>query len=84
MTSSGIGDFDPVELDTLLADAAIELYPSIGQTSEDFVGSSTTDDLELLFQLVNLYLSKPRFDQAGLDATVSSLQPYRRRSEQRS
>ena len=76
VTSSGIGDFDPVQLDTLLADAAIELYPSIGQTSEDFAGSSTTDDLELLFQLVNLYLSTPRFDQAGLDATISSLQPY--------
>jgi zinc protease len=76
VTSSGIGDLDPVQLDTVLSDASIELYPSIGQTSEDFVGSSTTDDLELLFQLVNLYMSKPRFDQAGLDATVSSLQPY--------
>jgi zinc protease len=76
VTSSGIGDLDPVQLDTALADAAIELYPSIGQTSEDFVGTSTTDDLELLFQLVNMYLSAPRFDQAALDATVSSLQPY--------
>ncbi len=76
VTSSGIGDLDPVELDTVLADASIELYPSIGQTSEDFLGTSTTDDLELLFQLVNLYMSKPRFDQVGLDATISSLRPY--------
>ncbi len=76
VTSSGIGDLDPVELDTVLADAGIELSPSIGQTSEDFTGSSTTDDLELLFQLVNLYMSAPRFDQVALDATVSSLQSY--------
>ncbi len=76
VTSSGIGDLDPVELDTVLSDAAIELYPSIGQTSEDFVGSSTTDDLELLFQLVSLYMSTPRFDQVALDATVNSLQSY--------
>ena len=76
VTSSGIGDLDPVDLDTVLSDAAIELYPSIGQTSEDFVGSSTTDDLQLLFQLVNLYMSAPRFDQVALDATVSTLQSY--------
>jgi zinc protease len=76
VTSSGIGDLDPVQLDTVLADASIELDPSIGQTSEDFVGTSTTDDLELLFQLINLYMSKPRFAQAGLDSTISSLRPY--------
>jgi zinc protease len=76
VTSSGVGDLDPVQLDTLLSDAQIQLYPSIGQTSEDFAGTSTTDDLEVLFQLVNQYISKPRFDQAGLDSTISSLQPY--------
>jgi zinc protease len=76
VTSSGIGDLDPVQLDTLLADAQIQLYPSLGQTSEDFAGTSTTDDLELLFQLVNLYISKPRFDPAGLASTIGYLQPY--------
>ena len=76
VTASGIADLDAVALDTVLADAAVELYPSIGQTSEDFFGSSTTADLELLFQLVNLYLSQPRFDQVALDSSVSSLQSY--------
>jgi zinc protease len=76
VTSSGIGELDAVELDTVLADAAIELYPSIGQTSEDFIGTSTTNDLELLFQLVNLYISAPRFDEVALQATKSSLQAY--------
>ncbi|MBK5330983.1 MAG: insulinase family protein [Ilumatobacteraceae bacterium] len=76
VTSSGLGDLDPVELDNVLSDASVALDPSIGQTSEDFSGSSTTDDLELLFQMVNQYMSKPRFDQVALDATVSSLQSY--------
>ncbi|HEX2785959.1 MAG TPA: insulinase family protein [Ilumatobacteraceae bacterium] len=76
VTSSGIGDLDPVQLDTLLSDAQIQLSPSIGQTSEDFAGTSTTDDLELLFQLVNQYISKPRFDKAGLDSTIGYLKPY--------
>jgi zinc protease len=76
VTSSGIGDLDAVELDTVLSGAAIELYPSIGQTSEDFTGSSTTDDLELLLQLVNLYMSAPRFDSVALESTVKSLQSY--------
>jgi zinc protease len=76
VTSSGIGDFGPVELDTALSGAAIELYPSIGQTSEDFAGTSTTDDLELLLQMVNLYMSAPRFDKVALESTVKSLQSY--------
>jgi zinc protease len=76
VTSSGIGDLDAVALDTVLSDASIELDPSIGQTSEGFTGTSTTDDLELLFQLVNLYMTKPRFDQVALDEDVSSLQTY--------
>ena len=76
VTSSGIGDLDPVQFDTVLSGASIELYPSIGQTSEDFVGSSTTDDLELLLQTVNLYMAAPRFDQIALDSTKKSLQTY--------
>ena len=76
VTSSGIGELDAVQLDTLLSGAQVELYPSIGQTSEDFVGSATTDDLELLLQLVNLYMSAPRFDSVALDSTVKSLQSY--------
>jgi zinc protease len=76
VTSSGIGDLDPVELDTVLSGAAVELYPSISQTSEDFDGSSTTGDLELLLQLVHLYMSAPRFDSVALESTVKSMQSY--------
>jgi zinc protease len=76
VTSSGVGDLDPVAFDTLLASSSIQLYPSINQTSEDFSGSSTTDDLKTLFQLVNQYLSQPRFDPVALKSTVSSLQLF--------
>ncbi len=76
VTSSGIGDLDAVDLDRALSGANIELYPSIDQTSEGFYGSSTTDDLELLLQMVNLYMSAPRFDAIALDSRVSSLQSY--------
>ena len=76
VTSSGIGDFDAVALDTALSGAAIELSPSIDQTSENFVGTSTTDDLELLLQMVNLYMSAPRFDSVALDSAVKTLQSY--------
>jgi zinc protease len=76
VTASGIGDFDAVALDRALSGAAIELYPSLDQTSEGFYGSSTTDDLELLLQMVNLYMSSPRFDAVALDSSVRSLQSY--------
>ena len=76
VTASGVGDLDAVQLDTVLADAAISMQPSIGQTSEDFSGSSTTNDLELLFQLFNQYLDNPRFEQTALDSNVNSLRQY--------
>jgi zinc protease len=76
VTTSGIGDLDAVDLDRALSGASIELYPSIDQTSEGFYGSSTTDDLELLLQMVNLYMSAPRFDALALDSSISSWQSY--------
>ena len=84
VTTSGIGDLDAVDLDRALSGAAIELYPSIDQTSEGFFGSSTTDDLELLLQMVNLYMSAPRFDAVALDSSSQLTAVVRRRPDQRS
>ena len=76
VTSSGIGELPTRCSSTRCCRAQVGLYPSIGQTSEDFTGSATPDDLELLLQLVNLYMSSPRFDQIALDSTKKSLQSY--------
>ncbi len=73
--SSGVGDLDPVQLDTVLGATSVEVSPYLDQAEEGFGGSSSTGDLEQLFQLVHLYLAAPRFDQAGLDAAIGSIRP---------
>ncbi|HEY7628606.1 MAG TPA: insulinase family protein [Ilumatobacteraceae bacterium] len=76
VTTSGIGDLDPVALDTVLSDAQVELYPAINPTSETFVGTATGEDLELLLQMVHLFFTSPRFDPVAFDASLSQLRPY--------
>ena len=83
VTTSGIGDFDAVDLDRALSGAAIELYPSIDQTSEGFFGSSTTEDLELLLQMVNLYMSAPRIRHGRSRLQRQVAPDVRRRPDQR-
>ena len=76
VTASGLGTFDPVQLDTILSATSVEVYPYIDQTTETLSGTSTIDDAETLLQVIAMYLAQPRFDQAALDQTVASWRPY--------
>ncbi len=60
----GLGDFTPVQLDKMLAGRDVSLRPYIGRYSEGFSGGSRPEDLELLFQLLHLYFTEPREDEA--------------------
>jgi zinc protease len=76
VTGSGLGTLDPVQLDTLLSAKSVELYPGLDATTETFSGTSTTNDVETMLQVVASYLQQPRFDQAALDSTIDSWRPY--------
>ena len=59
---SGLGDLSSAELNRFLEDRTVGVNPYIGQTTEGFAGSSSTDDVETMFQLIHLLATAPRID----------------------
>ena len=76
VTTSGLGDLDQVAVDTILGGASVDVSPYIDIVSEGFGGSTTTEDLELTFQLLHQYIAAPRFVQSALDVEKASDQPF--------
>ncbi|MBC8146325.1 MAG: insulinase family protein [bacterium] len=61
-TEGGVGNHSQIELQKLLAGRAISAYPYIGELYEGVGGNASPQDVEVMFQLLHLYLTKPRFD----------------------
>ncbi|MEM1331819.1 MAG: insulinase family protein [Actinomycetota bacterium] len=72
---SGVADFDPVSLDAFLDDKQVSLTPFIDQFEEGWFGTSTINDVEVLFQLIHLGMTAPRVDQVALERYVDDLLP---------
>ena len=68
---SGVGGFDQVSLDRFLGDQVVFVRPFVTEVHEGLFGEATTGDLETLFQLINLYMSQPRFEEGARDLWVS-------------
>ena len=65
---SGVGEFDAVMLQKMLAGKIVRVSPSIGELSEGFSGSAAPQDVETLFQLTYLYFTSARSDTAAFGA----------------
>ena len=65
---SGLGDFSAADLDKYLADKDAELASFINRYYEGFSGSSSSQDLKYLFQLLHLAFTAPRFDQNAFES----------------
>ncbi len=63
VSSSGIGQWDPIQVRRYLADIEVSLSPYLADFSEGFSGGASTDDLEALFQLLHLSVTEPRVDE---------------------
>jgi zinc protease len=60
--SSGVGDFTLVELDKVLAGKAAQVRPYVSSLYEGLSGSASPQDVEIMFQLIHLYVTAPRRD----------------------
>ena len=76
VTSSGVAGFDQVSLERFLSDKIVFLQPYIDETEEGFFGQAATEDLETLFQLINLYMTEPRATEAGLGIALDQVRPF--------
>jgi len=60
----GVKDMSPTDLQKFLSGKTVEVMPYINDHEEGIQGSSSTKDFETFLQLVNLYFTQPRKDQA--------------------
>lgn len=60
----GIGDFSPVDLQKYMAGKVASVFPRVSGLSAGLSGSSSIKDVETMLQMVNLYFTAPRRDEA--------------------
>ncbi len=64
----GISDFSPTDLSKFLAGKNVSVSPRITNLSASISGSSSVKDFETMLQLIYLYLTSPRKDEALFNA----------------
>jgi zinc protease len=67
----GLGDFDNVTLQKMMAGKKATANVSLGEITEGINGSSTPKDFETMMQLLYLRFAKPRFDTGAHKAIMS-------------
>ena len=68
---SGVNGFSKIELQKLLSDKNLRVSAYVSQTSQGFSGNATPQDLETALQLVNLYFTKPNFDEKAFKSLIN-------------
>jgi zinc protease len=76
LASYGVGEFDAITLQKMLAGKKVSISPTFGDLTEGYSGSSSPKDFETLLQLTYLYFEKPRFDKEAYDALMSRYVAY--------
>jgi len=71
MDQSGLGDFDQIALEKLLAGKAVSVSPYISDLSEGFSGASSVKDSESLMQLIYMYFTGKREDQSAFNSIIT-------------
>ena len=72
--ASGVAEFDQVTLERALVGTEVSLQPFVDEVWEGFSGSVDTADLEILFQLIRLYMDETRFDPIAIPIVQNRLQ----------
>ncbi|MCF6335189.1 MAG: insulinase family protein [Spirochaetales bacterium] len=70
---SGLGNFNNVEINKVLAGKQVAVTPYIGTLFEGFSGSAVPGDLGTLFQLINLYFTGIRKDDTAYQSFMNRL-----------
>ena len=73
---SGVGEFDLNALNKKLNGKVVSVFPYISELTEGVTGSASPDDLETMFQLIYLYLTRPRKDVGAYQSYKSRMEGY--------
>jgi zinc protease len=74
VTNSGVAGFDQVSLDRYLADNAATVSPFIDLRFQGVSGSAATEDLPVLFELLNAYYTRAQINNAGMAVAVNQME----------
>ncbi len=78
---AGIANFDAIALQKKLSGKIVRINPYIGTMSEGFYGSVSPEDMETLFQLINLYFVSPRKDNKAFQSYITKLKEQLKNSK---
>jgi zinc protease len=73
---SGLGEFNSVQLQKKLAGKIVNVSPYIYGLTEGISGSSAVNDVEIMFQLIYLYFTAPRFDAEAYQSYIARMKGY--------
>ena len=73
MDMSGIADYKLTTLKKMLAGKEVSVTPTIKMLTQGLEGTSNVSDLETLFQLINLYFTKSRWDESAFSSYITRM-----------
>jgi zinc protease len=73
---SGVGEFDLNALNKKLNGKVVSVFPYINELTEGITGSASPDDLETMFQLIYLYLTRPRKNIEAFESYKTRMEGY--------
>ena len=68
---SGLGELSPAQLSRYLDGISAAAQPFIGETTQGVTGSSSSADVETMFQLMHLLFTEPRVDDQAFAEVVN-------------
>ena len=71
VTEAGVGEFDAITLRKMLTGKSVRVSPSVGSKGQSISASSSTKDMEAMFQLAWLYFTQPRKDTVAFAALMN-------------
>jgi zinc protease len=74
VTNSGVAGLDQVSLDRYLAASPVRLGPFVDVGLQGWSGSAATEDLPVLFELINAYYTGAQVDNAGLAVAANDME----------
>ncbi|MCX6227734.1 MAG: insulinase family protein [Bacteroidia bacterium] len=73
MDQSGIADYNNTTLKKMLSGKSVNVTPVLKMLTQGIEGSSNVSDLETCLQLINLYFTKPRFDESAFSSYITRM-----------
>jgi len=73
MDQSGIADYNNTTLKKMLSGKTVNVTPVLKMLTQGIEGSSNISDLETCLQLINLYFTKPRFDESAFSSYITRM-----------